>query len=115
MNQEEDCVKAYFVNVPDPDHTCQPNCIGHRIKMFSEQDAADAECERLNVKEGRKGKGIRYQVTEVEAQPGAVQSYAAARAEVEAAEKKAFEASMAAFLAGSRALFEANPKLDSFA
>jgi hypothetical protein len=108
-------LKTYIVNVPNPDHTCHPHFGGHVVKMFSAQEEAHAECKRLNVEERREMKNARYQVTEVEAHPDAVQSYAAARAEVEAAENRAFEASLAAFSAGSRALFEANPKLVSFA
>ena len=107
-------MKTYIVNVPNPDHTCHPHFGGHRVKMLSEQDAAQAGCKRLNVKEDREEAKARYQVTEVEAPSGAVQSYAAARAEAEAAEDRAFEASLAAFSAGSCALFEANPNLVSF-
>jgi hypothetical protein len=110
LGGKENRVKAYVVEVPCPDEPRQLPVEGPLVKVHCDQAAARSECEQLNSEES----GPRYEVTEVEVAPDAVQSYAAARAAVEAAECRTAEATFAAFLAGCRALFEAHPDLQSF-
>jgi hypothetical protein len=74
------------------------------VRVLPRRDCAQAECDSLNA-EG----DSRYEVSEVE-----VESYASALVRAEAAIAKVAEATLAAFLAGCRELFEAHPGLQSF-
>jgi hypothetical protein len=103
-------MKAFVVNLLSQNTSVQPEAHTPSVKVFHNQATAQAECGRLN----REESGMRYQVSEVEFVLSGFLSYAASCAEAEAADNRAFEASIAAFLTGAQILFEAHPDLDSF-